>query len=98
MSRVLIAMMKNHASTVARAVAMDGHVTVTAEDGAEPLEILTREQARSTFCWTDIQMPVMDGIAAGTAVARDFPDLEDSLDDGFCRSARTRLRAQCHRA
>jgi CheY-like chemotaxis protein len=28
---------------VARAIAMDGHETVTAQDGAEALEILTRE-------------------------------------------------------
>jgi len=44
---------------VARAIAMDGHQTMTAEDGAEALEILTRESgafdllaraARSTCC------------------------------------------------
>jgi two-component system cell cycle response regulator CpdR len=70
---------------------MDGHVTVTAEDGAEALEILTREQGAFDLLLTDIQMPVMDGIALALAVARDF-------DDRLCRSARTRLRAQCHRA
>ena len=35
---------------VARAIAMDGHEIVTAEDGAEALEILTRDKARSTCC------------------------------------------------
>src|SRR6202158_1134277 len=48
---------------VARAVAMDGHDTVTAEDGAEALEILIRERGAFDLLLTDIQMPVMDGIA-----------------------------------
>src|SRR5712671_5557498 len=44
MSRVLIADDEESMRTlVARAIAMDGHETVTAEDGAEALEILTRE-------------------------------------------------------
>ena len=44
MPRVLIADDEDSMRTlVARAVAMDGHETVTAEDGAEALEILARE-------------------------------------------------------
>ena len=44
MPRVLIAEDEESMRTlVARAVAMDGHATVTAEDGAEALEILSRE-------------------------------------------------------
>ena len=51
MPRVLIADDEDSMrQLVARAVAMDGHVTVTAEDGAEALEILTREQGALTFC------------------------------------------------
>lgn len=46
-----------------RAIAMDGHQTVTAADGAEALEILIREQGAFDLLLTDIQMPVMDGIA-----------------------------------
>ena len=68
---------------VARAIAMDGHDTVTAEDGAEALEILTREGGAFDLLLTDIQMPVMDGIALALAAARDFPDAEDPADDGF---------------
>ena len=68
---------------VARAIAMDGHVTVTAEDGAEALEILTRENGAFDLLLTDIQMPVMDGIALALAVARDFPDLKILLMTGF---------------
>src|SRR6478735_8584155 len=68
---------------VARAVAMDGHETVTAEDGAEALEILTREQGAFDLLLTDIQMPVMDGIALALATARDFPKLTILLMTGF---------------
>ena len=68
---------------VARAIAMDGHQTVTAQDGAEALEILTREQGRFDLLLTDIQMPVMDGIALALATARDFPKLTILLMTGF---------------
>jgi CheY-like chemotaxis protein len=68
---------------VARAVAMDGHDTITAEDGAEALEILNREPGAFDLLLTDIQMPVMDGIALALAAARDFPDLTILLMTGF---------------
>src|SRR5260370_33301740 len=68
---------------VARAIAMDGHETVTAEDGAEALEILTRENGAFDLLLTDIQMPVMDGIALALAAARDFPELTILLMTGF---------------
>ena len=70
-------------SLVARAVAMDGHDIVTAEDGAEALEILTREQGAFDLLLTDIKMPVMDGIALALAAARDFPRLTILLMTGF---------------
>ena len=68
---------------VARAIAMDGHDIVTAQDGAEALEILTREEGAFDLLLTDIQMPVMDGIALALATARDFPDLTILLMTGF---------------
>ena len=68
---------------VARAIAMDGHETVTAQDGAEALEILTREDGAFDLLLTDIQMPVMDGIALALAVARDFPRLTVLMMTGF---------------
>ena len=68
---------------VARAIAMDGHTTVTAEDGAEALEILNREQGAFDLLLTDIQMPVMDGIALALAAARDYPDLIILLMTGY---------------
>jgi two-component system cell cycle response regulator CpdR len=68
---------------VARAIAMDGHDTVTARDGAEALEILLREDGAFDLLLTDIQMPVMDGIALALAATRDFPDLTILLMTGF---------------
>src|SRR5438046_10763696 len=68
---------------VARAIAMDGHDIVTAQDGAEALEILTREQGAFDLLLTDIQMPVMDGIALALSAARDFPNLKLLLMTGF---------------
>src|ERR1700726_4034067 len=68
---------------VARAIAMDGHDIATAGDGAEALEILSSEQGAFDLLLTDIQMPVMDGIALALAAARDFPDLTILLMTGF---------------
>jgi len=68
---------------VARAIAMDGHATVTADDGAEALEILNREPSAFDLLLTDIQMPVMDGIALALTAARDFPEPTILLMTGF---------------
>ena len=68
---------------VARAIAMDGHQIVTAEDGAEALDILTRENGAFDLILTDIKMPVMDGIALALAAARDFPRVIILLMTGF---------------
>lgn len=84
MSRVLIADDEESMRLlVARAIAMDGHEIVTAEDGAEALEILTREEGAFDLLLTDIKMPVMDGIALALAVARDFPRLTVLMMTGF---------------
>jgi len=68
---------------VARAIGMDGHSIVTAQDGAEALEILTREDGRFDLLLSDIQMPVMDGIALALSAARDFPQVTILLMTGF---------------
>ena len=84
MARVLIADDEETIRTlVARALAMDGHKTVTAEDGAEALDILTTEHGGFDLLLTDLKMPVMDGIALALSVARDFPDLTILLMTGF---------------
>ena len=99
MPRVLIA--DDEASMralVARAIAMDGHETVTAQDGAEALEILTREGGAFDLLLTDIQMPIMDGIALALSAARDFPDLTILLMTGFAdqRERASNLNAIAH--
>ncbi|MET0723917.1 MAG: response regulator [Tardiphaga sp.] len=68
---------------VARAIALDGHEIVTAEDGAQALEILTDQDGAFDLLLTDIKMPIMDGIALALAAARDFPDLTILLMTGF---------------
>lgn len=99
MPRVLIADDEDSMrSLVARAIAMDGHQTVTAEDGAEALDILTREEGAFDLLLTDIKMPVMDGIALALTVARDFPDLTVPLMTGFAdqRERASNLSAIVH--
>jgi len=92
MPRVLIADDEESMRTlVARAIAMDGHAIVTAQDGAEALEILTDEGGAFDLLLTDIKMPIMDGIALALAAARDFPALTILLMTGF---ADQRERAQ----
>ncbi len=99
MPRVLIA--DDEASMralVARAIGMDGHETVTAQDGAEALEILTREGGAFDLLLTDIQMPIMDGIALALSAARDFPALTILLMTGFAdqRERASNLNAIAH--
>ena len=83
---------------VARAIAMDGHQTVTAQDGAEALEILTREDGAFDLLLTDIQMPVMDGIALALSAAREFPQLTILLMTGYAdqRERASNLNALVH--
>lgn len=84
---------------VARAIAMDGHETVTAADGAEALDILSREEDGAfDLLLTDIQMPVMDGIALALSAARDFPRLTILLMTGFAdqRERASNLDAIAH--
>jgi CheY-like chemotaxis protein len=84
MARILIADdEESMRQLVARAIAMDGHETTTAQDGAEALEILVRNDGAYDLLVTDIKMPVMDGIALALAAARDFPRLTILLMTGF---------------
>ena len=99
MARVLIADDEDSMrSLVARAIAMDGHDIVAAEDGAEALEILIRDGGGFDLLLTDIQMPVMDGIALALTAARDFPDLTILLMTGFAdqRERASNLNAIAH--
>ncbi|MBN9600559.1 MAG: response regulator [Afipia sp.] len=68
---------------VARAIAMDDHEIVTAQDGAEALDLIVEAAGAFDLLLTDIKMPVMDGIALALAVARDYPRLTILLMTGF---------------
>ena len=99
MRRVLIADDEESMRTlVGRAIAMDGHTNVTAQDGAEALEILSNEQGAFDLLLTDIQMPIMDGIALALTAARDFPLLTILLMTGFAdqRERASGLNAIAH--
>jgi two-component system cell cycle response regulator CpdR len=67
---------------VRRALADVGHDVAVAADGAEALDLLTRE-GRFDLLLADIKMPVMDGIALALAAARDHPDLAILLMTGY---------------
>lgn len=99
MARILIADdEESMRMLVARAIGMDGHSIVTAQDGAEALEILTREDGRFDLLLSDIQMPVMDGIALALSAARDFPQVTILLMTGFAdqRERASNLNAIAH--
>jgi two-component system cell cycle response regulator CpdR len=70
-------------SFVKRALELDGHQVTTAEDGAEAVEALTRENGQFDLLLSDIKMPVMDGIALALSAARDWPDIPILLMTGF---------------
>jgi len=83
---------------VARAIAMDGHEIATAADGAEALDILSGPDSAFDLLLTDIQMPIMDGIALALTAARDFPQLTILLMTGFAdqRERASGLNAIAH--
>ena len=84
MARILIAEDEEGLrSLVARALMLDGHDVITANDGAEALELIVRTQGAFDLLLTDIRMPVMDGIALALAAARDHPDLTILLMTGY---------------
>jgi CheY-like chemotaxis protein len=84
MARILIAEDEEGIrSLVARALAQDGHEVLTANDGAEALDLLVREHGDFALLLTDIRMPVMDGIALALAAARDHPAVAILLMTGY---------------
>ena len=84
MARILIAEDEEGLRTlVARALALDGHEVMTANDGAQALDLLARTQGAFELLLTDIRMPVMDGIALALAAARDHPGMGILLMTGY---------------
>jgi two-component system cell cycle response regulator CpdR len=99
MARILIAEDEEGLrSLVARALSQDGHAVVTANDGAEALDVLTREQGAFELLLTDIRMPIMDGIALALAAARDHPNVAILLMTGYAdqRERASNLDALIH--
>ncbi|WP_375572706.1 response regulator [Ahrensia marina] len=66
-----------------KAFELDGHEVRTAEDGAMALEVLAEESGAFDLLLTDIQMPVMDGIALALSTVRDYPGLPILLMTGY---------------
>ena len=84
MARILIAEDEESIrNLVTRALRQDGHEVSIASDGAEALDLLTREKGAFELLLTDIRMPVMDGIALALAAARDYPELTILLMTGY---------------
>jgi CheY-like chemotaxis protein len=99
MARILIAEDEESLrSLVARALAQDGHAVVTATDGAEALDVLTREEGAFELLLTDIRMPIMDGITLALAAARDHPHVAIVLMTGYAdqRERASNLDALIH--
>jgi two-component system, cell cycle response regulator CpdR len=99
MARILIAEDEEGVrSLVARALTLDGHEVMTANDGAAALDVLTRAESEFELLLTDIRMPVMDGIALALAAARDHPDLAILLMTGYAdqRERASGLEALIH--
>jgi CheY-like chemotaxis protein len=82
----------------ARALTDSGHEVITAADGADALDILTREAGRFELLLTDIKMPLMDGIALALSVARDHPHIVILLMTGYAdqRERASNLDALIH--
>jgi two-component system cell cycle response regulator CpdR len=84
MARILIAEDEEALRALcARGLTTDGHEVVSACDGSEALEILTREEGRFDLLLTDVRMPIMDGIALALSTARDFPSLTILMMTGY---------------
>jgi two-component system cell cycle response regulator CpdR len=99
MARILIAEDEEGLrSLVARALSQDGHAVTTANDGAEALDLLAREQGAFELLLTDIRMPIMDGIALALAAARDHPKVAILLMTGYAdqRERASGLEALIH--
>jgi two-component system cell cycle response regulator CpdR len=84
MARILIADDEEAIrSLIARALRQDGHEVMTANDGAQALDVLAREKGEFELLLTDIRMPVMDGIALAHAAARQHPAVTILLMTGY---------------
>jgi CheY-like chemotaxis protein len=99
MARILVAEDEDPLrALVARAITDLGHTVVTAFDGADALDILTRENGSFDLLLTDIRMPLMDGIALALATARNHPQIVILLMTAYAdqRERASNLEALIH--
>jgi CheY-like chemotaxis protein len=99
MARILVAEDEDPLrALVARAITDLGHTVVTAFDGADALDIVTRENGSFDLLLTDIRMPLMDGIALALSVARDHPQIVILLMTAYAdqRERASNLEALIH--
>ena len=99
MARILVAEDEDPLrALVARAITDLGHTVVTAFDGADALDIITRENGKFDLLLTDIRMPLMDGIALALSVARDHPKIVILLMTAYAdqRERASNLEALIH--
>lgn len=68
---------------VARALQIDSHQVVEAEDGEIGLETFVADEQGFDLVLTDIQMPQMDGIEMAKAVARARPGQKILMMTGY---------------
>lgn len=84
MARILLA--DDDAATrdlVQRALAMDGHAVVSTQDGAEALEKLQEASSGFDLLISDVQMPVLDGVALVEKGLAAYPHLRVILMSGY---------------
>ena len=70
-------------SFVARALQMDGHHVVTADDGEDGYDRLIEHEGNFDLLLTDIKMPFMDGIELSQTAASHYPGLKILMMTGF---------------
>nr|WP_255616874.1 response regulator [Aurantimonas sp. VKM B-3413] len=68
---------------VSRALGLEGHDIVTAEDGEMALEILEESEGGFDLLLSDIRMPAMTGIELAHATAEKWPSLPILLMTGY---------------
>ena len=81
MARILIA--ENEYALrefIARGLEQRRHKVTQAQDGSEALECL--KTGKFDLLLTDIDMPIMDGIALALAASRDYPKLKIIIMSG----------------
>ncbi len=68
---------------VSRALEMNGHTVVQADDGEEGFDCLSEHEGAFDLLLSDIKMPFMDGIELAQLAAQSWPELKILMMTGF---------------